>query len=90
MSKNVDVLSVMDCVLGDLMAAQVAGFETETLAPDVSSAIDSVSKLIQAAVDFEVGEYHDNETESHIDYRERRRSERANLRAAIKKVRGLA
>lgn len=46
---GVDVLAVMHSALGDLMAAQVVGFETETSVPDLSFAIDAVAKLIEAA-----------------------------------------
>lgn len=56
----VDVLAVMNSALGDLMVAQVGGIETETGVPEISSAIDAVAELIEAASDhmngLEIGE----------------------------------
>ena len=46
---GVDVLAVMADALGDVMAAQVAGLEVETKAPELSAAIAAVAKLIEAA-----------------------------------------
>ncbi|MBA0225159.1 hypothetical protein D7U89_06590 [Stenotrophomonas maltophilia] len=44
----VDVLAVMHSVLGDLMAAQVAGVDTDTRVPELSASIDVVGKLIES------------------------------------------
>lgn len=46
MNKKVDVLEVMHSVLGDLMAAQVAGVDTDTDVNELSASIDAVAKLI--------------------------------------------
>ncbi|MDH0977777.1 hypothetical protein N5C16_00660 [Stenotrophomonas sp. GD03908] len=48
MSAPVDVLAVMDSSLGDLMAAQTAGVDTDTKVPELSAAIDAVAELIEA------------------------------------------
>lgn len=46
MNTNIDVLEVMHSVLGDLMAAQVAGVDTDTDVNKLSASIDAVAKLI--------------------------------------------
>lgn len=43
-----DVLAVMHSALGDLMAAQIGGIDTDTKVPDLSASIDAVSQLIEA------------------------------------------
>lgn len=48
MNTNVDVLAVLHSVLGDLMAAQVAGVDTDTTVQELSASIDAVAKLIEA------------------------------------------
>lgn len=48
MTTSVDVLAVMHSALGDLMAAQVGGIDTETSVPGMSASIDAVYELIQA------------------------------------------
>ncbi|WP_447898019.1 hypothetical protein [Stenotrophomonas sepilia] len=48
MTTRVDVLAVMYSVLGDLMAAQVAGIDTDTRVPELSASIDAVAELIEA------------------------------------------
>jgi|GEM_PF-4526408 len=49
MSAPVDVLAVMNSALGDLMVAQVGSIKTDTAVPEISSAIDAVAELIEAA-----------------------------------------
>lgn len=49
MNKKVDVLEVMHSVLGDLMAAQIAGVDTNTDVNELSASIDAVAELIKSA-----------------------------------------
>lgn len=49
MNTSVDVLSVLHSALGDLMAAQVGGFDTETTVPQMSASIDAIADLMKAA-----------------------------------------
>lgn len=49
MNTNIDALAVMYSVLGDLMAAQVAGVDTDTDVNELSASIDAVAKLIEAS-----------------------------------------
>lgn len=46
MDKSIDVVDVMHSVLGDLMAAQVAGVDIDTDVNELSASIDAVAKLI--------------------------------------------
>lgn len=48
MNTSVDVLAVMHSALGDLMVAEVGGFDTETNVGDLSTSIDAVADLIKA------------------------------------------
>jgi hypothetical protein len=43
-----DVLAVMGDALGDVMAAQMEGFEVETKASELSASIAAVAELIEA------------------------------------------
>lgn len=96
---GVDVLAVMDSSATDRDDAAIAlrqVGEREAMQDHIAArdamreARAAVSDLIEAAAAFDAGEYHDNESESHLDYRDRRRAERVKLRAALSRVRGAA
>lgn len=48
MTTSVDVMAVLNSALGDLMAAQVSGFESETSVPELSAAISAVKDAFHA------------------------------------------
>lgn len=49
MNTSVNVLAVLHDVLGDLMAAQIAGVDTDTTVQELSDSIDAVAELIEAS-----------------------------------------
>jgi hypothetical protein len=82
MTTNVDVLAVMHSALGDLMAAEVGGFDTETNVRDLSASIDAVADLIKAAQTAHTSIQHMRGPESIIHART------AELDSALARVKG--